>query len=108
MPKKNKTKKLFKKNESLIKNSLDEIECIKVIMSEKITYLQKLNDGSICSGTELGNIYIYNQNNFVEIIKISEHFDYIFYILQLKNGNIISSSRDKTIKIIQLKFKIIY
>lgn len=102
MPKKNKVKKLYKKNENLLNNSLDEIECIKVIKSEKITYLQRLKDGTICSGTELGNIYIYNQNNFVEIIKISEHIDYIFYIIQLKNENIISSSRDNTIKIIQL------
>ena len=70
MPKKNKVKKLYKKNENLLNNSLDEIECIKVIKSEKITYLQRLKDGTICSGTELGNIYIYNQNNFVELLKI--------------------------------------
>ena len=100
MPKKNKTKKNEHKN--ITNNSLNEIEYVTSLISEKITYLQILNDGTICSGTELGNIYIYNQYNYVEIIKISEHIDYIFYIIQLKNGNILSTSRDNTIKIIKL------
>ena len=100
MPKKNKTKKNEHKN--ITNNSLNEIEYVTSLISEKITYLQILNDGTLCSGTELGNIYIYNQYNFVEIIKIFEHKDYIFYIIQLKNDNILSTSRDRTIKLIKL------
>ena len=65
---------------------------------EKDIYtILQLQDGRLASGGEDGSIIIYNKQTFVPELTIKEHKDSIYDIIQLKNGNLLSCSRnDKT------------
>ena len=69
---------------------------------DKITHLVLLKDGRLSSSTKEGKILIYSKKTYnIEII-INEHKSSIFYFTQLSNGNIISCSLDKEMKIIKI------
>ena len=55
----------------------------------------KLQDGRLASGGDDGSIIIYNKQSFTPELTIKEHKDGIYNIIQLKNGNLLSCSRDE-------------
>ncbi len=62
-----------------------------------INTILQLQDGRLASGGEDGSIIIYNKQTFVPELTIKKHKDSIYDIIQLKNGNLLSCSRnDKT------------
>ena len=65
---------------------------------EKYIYtILQLQDGRLASGGDDGSIIIYNKQTFVPELTIKKHKDSIYDIIQLKNGNLLSCSRnDKT------------
>ena len=54
----------------------------------------QLQDGRLASGGCDGSIIIYNQKTFEPEMTIKEHSKYIYDIIQLKNGNLLSCSYD--------------
>ena len=62
-----------------------------------INTILQLQDGRLASGGDDGSIIIYNKQTFVPELTIKKHKDSIYDIIQLKNGNLLSCSRnDKT------------
>ena len=79
-----------------------EFEKIKTIQSNMhlITCLRPLQDGLCASSSRDSTIKIFNPlNNLNCDITLIGHDGYVFHIVQRENGNIISFSRDKSIKI---------
>ena len=63
-------------------------------------------DGRLSSSSDDGKLIIYNKITTQPDLIISEHEEEaLSYHIQLKNGNIVTCSYDKTIKIIKLKGK---
>ena len=64
---------------------------------KEIYTILQLQDGRLASGGNDGSIIIYNKQTFVPELTIKKHKDSIYDIIQLKNGNLLSCSRnDKT------------
>ncbi len=66
-----------------------------------ITIIQ-LQDGRLASGGGDGNIIIYNKETLKQELIINEHTKEIRDLIQLKNGNLMSCSYDKTMNLYQL------
>jgi len=66
--------------------------------SDYIFCLASLNDNRIASGCKDGVINIYKANYDLDF-QIREHSGRVFYLLTHSNGNLISCSYDKTIKV---------
>ena len=63
----------------------------------------QLQDGRLASSSNDGSISIYNKDTFEVELKINEHKESIYDLIQLKNGNIVSCSYyDKKVNIYQL------
>lgn len=77
----------------------DEIE---QIGSNKVTYLFKLNDGTlcVCCGKEM-KIFKYSNNTFIKQLSIPDLNSSIIKIIQLKNNLIIFPTKDKDINLIK-------
>ena len=78
---------------------------------KQIKTILQLYDGRLVSGGENGFIIIYNKETFQPEIIIKEQTSNINHLIQLKDGNIISCSNDKTMILFQLiennKYKIL-
>ena len=78
---------------------------------KQIKTILHLYDGRLISGGENGFIIIYNKETFQPEIIIKEQTSNINHLIQLKDGNIISCSNDKTMILFQLtdnnKYKIL-
>ena len=61
-----------------------------------------LQDGRIAAGGDSTSIIIYNRETFKSEITIKEHSEYITYLTQLKNGNLVSLGNDAYINIYSL------
>jgi len=67
--------------------------------NKPIYAILQLQDGRLASGGGDGSIIIYNKQTFTPELTIKEHQDTVYDIIQLKNGNLLSCSRDdKTMK----------
>ena len=66
--------------------------------SDYIFCLATLNDNRIASGCKDGSINIYKPNYDLDF-QIKEHSGRVFYLFTHSNGNLISCSYDKTIKV---------
>jgi WD40 repeat protein len=64
-----------------------------------ICFLLILQDKRLASASYDGFIIIYELSNFIPQIKIPAHLDWIISLNQLKNGYIVSCSRDASFKI---------
>ena len=69
--------------------------------SDYIFCLATLNDNRIASGCKDGFINIYNLNYDLDF-QIKEHSGRVFYLFTHSNGNLISCSYDKTIKVFSI------
>ena len=67
-----------------------------------VFYLLKLKDGRLASSSADKTLKIYSKDKFEVQLSISHHSDYIHYITQLNNENILTCSRDNTMVIIRL------
>ena len=90
-------------NSSFIFSNKFEI-CKKTIQehSGTIICLKILKDGRLASSSNDTNLNIYSKKNFDLQIKINIHTGPIYFFTQLQNGKIITTSSDKTMKIISL------
>ena len=86
------------------KTSYKEISKMKIskLLTEHnsgICYLLILQDKRLASASYDGYIIIYESKNYKPQIKIPAHLDWIISLNQLKNGYIVSCSRDASFKI---------
>ena len=113
------TKQIEKKNNSTIL-STPNITPTPIITTGNLNILEKeaifkindlqnsyytiyiLQDGRIAAGGNSKSIIIYNRETFKSEITIKEHSDYITYLTQLKNGNLVSLGNDACINIYSL------
>ena len=70
--------------------------------TKSITHLDILKDGRLISSSSNNIINVYEKITFKIDLSIKEHKNEIYYFKQLKNGNIITCSADRTMKIIKL------
>ena len=62
-----------------------------------------MKDGRLVSGSEDKSIIIYNKITYQPDLVIKEHNDSVYCILQLSSGILASCSKDKTIKLFNIK-----
>ena len=82
-------------------NEISKMKISKLLTEHKsgICFLLILQDKRLSSASYDGYIIIYELSNFNPQIKIPAHFDWIISLNQLKNGFIVSCSRDSSFKI---------
>jgi WD40 repeat protein len=102
-------KKFFEKNINFIKNFKEIKKRVNVTIIEPknkiyIHNLILLNDNKrICVCLDNGALEIYDKETFERIIFIDEHKLGVTHINQLKDGRLVTSSCDKTLKVIELE-----
>ena len=69
---------------------------------KSVSTIIQLQDGRLASGGGDGNIIIYNKETLKQELIINEHTKEIRDLIQLKNGNLMSCSDDKTMNLYQL------
>ena len=87
---------------------LSNISTIRTLSTHKkaVNCLLKMIDERIASGSDDATINIHNpQNDYNCDIVIKGHLNAITYISQLRKNNLLSSSRDKSIKIWKISLK---
>ena len=89
------------KNIKLGNNTLTNIKTINT-QNSGIYHLSILKNGDFASSSSDGELTIYDKKTFNSKLVIYEHYTALYYFTQLKNGNIITCSGDKTMKIIEL------
>ena len=72
------------------------------LASEPVYCLALLKNGDLVSSFSDGTIIIYDKETYQQKIKIKEHRNRVFSIYPLKNGQLLTASQDKTIKIISI------
>ena len=80
------------------------VNCVTNIKTHKksISFLNILQDGRLISSSYDNILNIYNKNTFEVELSINEYSNKIYYITQLKNGEIVSCYEDGTIQLIKL------
>jgi len=68
-----------------------------------ILFLSILNDGRLISGSADNSIIIYNKITYQTDLMIEEHKDSVNCIIQLSSGILATCSKDKTIKLFNIK-----
>lgn len=94
-PQRNIKDKIRIKNNGLIKINTHKV----INLNTNCKNIFYLKDGRL-SSTFRKKVFIFQEN--IKIKVISAHKEYIFYHTQLSNGNIITCSKDKTMKIISI------
>ena len=89
------------KNIKLGNNILTNIKTINT-QNSGIYHLSILKNGDFASSSSDGELTIYDKKTFDSKLIINEHYIALYYFTQLKNGNIITCSGDKTMKIIKI------
>jgi WD40 repeat protein len=99
-----KTENLDIKKQLNVRNQTKDFSLSGISIKKEVKYsdyifcLATLNDNRIASGCKDGFINIYNLNYDLDF-QIKEHSGRVFYLFTHSNGNLISCSYDKTIKV---------
>ena len=106
-----KTNNLKQKTDNEIEIGKERIKCVTILMEHdkwiNCLISLKTNHFASCSGDRSIKIFSGEEKeNFKCILKIANcHFDYILFLCQLYNENIVSCSTDSTIKIWKINFE---
>ena len=88
-------------NDWLTNTSIFEYE---IYEDDEVNCIIELKNKYISVGLKNGNINIYSNQNFKKVISMKEHKNKIVSIIEFKNGNLLSASLDKLIKVSQLDY----